>query len=49
MQVADVAAVVDAFAEAGGSVVRTPEAGPHETRAVVRNPWGNLLVIYGRL
>lgn len=41
--------MVDAFAEAGGSVVRTPEAGPHETRAVVRNPWGNLLVIYGRL
>ena len=28
-------------------VVRDPERGPHETRAVGRDPWGNTVVIYG--
>ncbi|WP_214403688.1 VOC family protein [Pseudonocardia lacus] len=47
-KVADVAASVAAIVEAGGSVVREPEQGPHEVRAVVRDPWGNVLVVYGR-
>jgi hypothetical protein len=28
-------------------VVRDPERGSHETRAVGRDPWGNTVVIYG--
>ena len=31
---------------AGGTVMRQPEVGPHEVRAVVRDPWGNPVVIY---
>jgi predicted enzyme related to lactoylglutathione lyase len=46
-RVADVAASVAAIVGAGGGVVREPERGPHEVRAVVRDPWGNVLVVYG--
>jgi predicted enzyme related to lactoylglutathione lyase len=46
-RVADVASSVAAVVEAGGAVVREPEQGPHEVRAVVRDPWGNVLVVYG--
>jgi len=48
IKVADVGAAVDAFVAAGGSVVRAPEQGPHELRAVMRDPWGNPIVVYGR-
>ena len=46
IKVANVEAAVDAFVEAGGSIVRPAEQGPHEVRAVVRDPWGNPLVVY---
>ena len=29
---------------AGAAVVRAPETGPHEIRAVVTDPWGNPIV-----
>ncbi|UOZ05499.1 VOC family protein [Amycolatopsis sp. WQ 127309] len=47
IKVPDVAAAVDAVVRAGGVVVRPAERGPHETRAVVRDPWGNALIVYG--
>lgn len=46
-KVADVAAALEAVTTAGGTVVRAPEAGPHETRAVARDPWGNVVIVYG--
>jgi predicted enzyme related to lactoylglutathione lyase len=46
VKVADVDDAVRAFAAAGGVVVRQAEEGPHEVRAVVRDPWGNALVLY---
>jgi len=47
IKVPDVAAALDAVASAGGSVVRARERGPHETRAVARDPWGNAFIVYG--
>jgi predicted enzyme related to lactoylglutathione lyase len=47
IKVPEVQGVVDTVVEAGGSVVRAAEQGPHEVRAVVRDPWGNPLVVYG--
>jgi predicted enzyme related to lactoylglutathione lyase len=47
IKVADVPASVAAIVAAGGTVVREPETGPHEVRAVVRDPWGNPVVVYG--
>ena len=49
IKVPDVKAAVDAVVQAGGSIARSPEAGPHELRAVVLDPWENALVIYGPL
>jgi len=49
IKVPDVLAAVDDVVRAGGSVLRPPEAGPHELRAVVLDPWENALVIYGPL
>jgi len=49
IKVPDVRGVVEAVTRAGGSIVRSPEAGPHELRAVVLDPWENALVIYGPL
>jgi predicted enzyme related to lactoylglutathione lyase len=46
-KVDDVAAALGRLRSAGGTVVREPEAGPHETRAVARDPWGNTLIVYG--
>ena len=46
-KVADVAATLAALEQAGGTVVRPAETGPHEVRAVARDPWGNTLVVYG--
>ncbi|WP_410645181.1 VOC family protein [Amycolatopsis sp. lyj-346] len=47
IKVPDVAATLDAVVRAGGSVVRAPEQGPHETRAVVQDAWGNAVIVYG--
>lgn len=46
IKVDDLDAVVAATVQHGGSVVVPATAGPHETRAVVRDPWGNTLVLY---
>lgn len=46
VKVADVDAAIRALTEAGGSLVRAPERGPHETRAVAADPWGNLVIVY---
>ncbi|MFC5950440.1 VOC family protein [Pseudonocardia lutea] len=48
LRVADVADAVRAAVAAGASVIRDVEQGPHETRAVLRDPWGNLFVVYRR-
>jgi predicted enzyme related to lactoylglutathione lyase len=45
-KVGDVAAAVAALTDAGAELVRGPETGPHETRAVLRDPSGNVLVLY---
>jgi predicted enzyme related to lactoylglutathione lyase len=46
-KVSDVEESLQRLIKAGGEVVRPPEHGPHEVRAVARDPWGNLLVVYG--
>ncbi|QYB07426.1 VOC family protein [Rhodococcus sp. USK10] len=48
-KVSDVVSAVDAAVAAGATVVRDPEDGPHETRAVVLDPWGNAVVLYAPL
>ncbi|WP_049577694.1 VOC family protein [Nonomuraea sp. SBT364] len=48
-RVDDVAPVVADLAARGAEVVRAPEAGPHETRAVLRDPSGNVFVLYAPL
>ncbi|MEU8103384.1 VOC family protein [Nonomuraea muscovyensis] len=45
-RVADVALAVRELSARGGEVVRPPEDGPHETRAVLRDPSGNVFVLY---
>jgi predicted enzyme related to lactoylglutathione lyase len=49
IKVGDVRAALEAVVRAGGSITRPPEAGPHEQRAVVHDPWGNAVVVYGPL
>ena len=45
-KVDNVAAALDAIIEAGGSVLREPETGPHEIRAVARDPWDSTIIVY---
>jgi predicted enzyme related to lactoylglutathione lyase len=45
-KVPDVATALDAITRAGGTILRPAEQGPHEIRAVVRDPWGNTMVVY---
>ncbi len=45
-KVEDVAAAVERLTAAGGRLVRGPEEGPHEIRAVLRDPAGNPFVLY---
>jgi len=45
-KVADVARAVAALQQAGAALVRGPAEGPHETRAVLTDPWGNPIVVY---
>ena len=49
IKVPDVRAAVESVVQAGGSILRAPEEGPHELRAVVRDPWENALVLYAPL
>ncbi|GAA1832842.1 hypothetical protein GCM10009836_08720 [Pseudonocardia ailaonensis] len=46
-KVPDVGAALDALTAAGGTVVRPAEQGPHEVRAVAKDPWGSTIVVYG--
>lgn len=48
-RVADVPAAVARLTECGGTVVHPPSRGPHEMRASLRDPAGNLFVVYGPL
>ncbi|MEV4184754.1 VOC family protein [Streptosporangium canum] len=48
-KVGDVAAAVRELTGAGAEVVREPETGPHEIRAVLRDPSGNVFVLYSSL
>jgi predicted enzyme related to lactoylglutathione lyase len=45
-KVDDVAAMTDTLTAAGAELVRGPEEGPHEIRAVLRDPAGNPFVLY---
>jgi predicted enzyme related to lactoylglutathione lyase len=46
-KVADVAGAVADLVAGGATIVLGATEGPHETRAVVRDPSGNALVLYG--
>ena len=48
LRVGDVAAALENAVSAGATVLREPEEGPHEIRAVVADPWGNPLVLYAK-
>ncbi|MFI6326075.1 VOC family protein [Nonomuraea sp. NPDC050556] len=48
-KVDDVSLAVEELTERGAVVVREPEAGPHEMRAVLRDPSGNVFVLYSSL
>ncbi|MFC4584501.1 VOC family protein [Sphaerisporangium corydalis] len=48
-KVGDVAEAVRDLTAAGAEVVVPAEAGPHEIRAVLRDPSGNLFVLYSAL
>ncbi|HEY7483671.1 MAG TPA: VOC family protein [Streptosporangiaceae bacterium] len=45
-KVDDVAAMAERLTAAGAELVRGPEDGPHEIRAVLRDPAGNSFVVY---
>jgi predicted enzyme related to lactoylglutathione lyase len=45
-KVVDLTAALAAVVDSGGHVVRDPRTTAHETRATVRDPWGNVLVLY---
>ena len=46
LKVPDVAAAMERAAAAGATVLRRPQQGPHEIRAVLRDPAGNVVVLY---
>lgn len=48
IRVDDVAAAVQRAVAGGATIVRPPEEGPHETRAVLADPWGNPVVVYAK-
>jgi predicted enzyme related to lactoylglutathione lyase len=45
-KVDDVTAMIERLTAAGAELVRGPEEGPHEIRAVLRDPAGNSFVVY---
>ncbi len=49
LEVDDVDSVVARMTAAGAQIERAAEDGPHERRALLRDPAGNPLVIYGPL
>jgi catechol 2,3-dioxygenase-like lactoylglutathione lyase family enzyme len=46
IRVGDVAAAVERATSAGATLLRGPEQGPHEIRAALRDPAGNVVVLY---
>ncbi|MCD0448505.1 VOC family protein [Actinocorallia sp. API 0066] len=48
-KVEDVPAAVARLSAAGAVVLRGPEQGPHEVRALLRDPAGNPFVVYAAL
>jgi predicted enzyme related to lactoylglutathione lyase len=48
-RVGDVARATQILADAGAVPVSGPEAGPHEIRSVLRDPSGNVFVLYSSL
>ena len=46
LKVEDLGAALAKLEAAGAEIVRGPESGPHEERAVLRDPAGNPLVLY---
>jgi predicted enzyme related to lactoylglutathione lyase len=47
-RVDDISAAIETVTAAGGRLLAGPSAGPHETRATVRDPVGQVLVLYQR-
>jgi predicted enzyme related to lactoylglutathione lyase len=48
-KVGDVAEAVRDLTAAGAEVLSGPETGPHEVRAVLRDPSGNVFILYSAL
>lgn len=48
-KVDDVQGVLDQVVQAGGTVLKAIEAGPHEVRAVAQDPWDNAFIVYSPL
>jgi predicted enzyme related to lactoylglutathione lyase len=46
LKVASLTETLDKIRHHGGLILSPATDGPHETRAVVQDPWGNVLVIY---
>ena len=47
-KVADIDAAIERVTALGARLVRGPESGPHEVRAVLRDPAGNLFILYAK-
>ena len=45
-KVADLDAAIRYLVDSGADLLRGPEEGPHENRAVLRDPAGNPLILY---
>ncbi|MCH2170820.1 VOC family protein [Myxococcota bacterium] len=45
-KVANVEAAIESLVASGAKIQSPPEVGPHEVRAVLRDPAGNPLVVY---
>lgn len=49
VKVGDVQAAVESVVRCGGEIVQAADVGSHEVRAVMSDPWGNLIVLYAEL
>lgn len=45
-KVSDIGRTLDLVIAGGGETLLGPVDGPHEKRAVARDPWGNLFIVY---
>ncbi|MDV6246319.1 VOC family protein [Rhodococcus opacus] len=46
LKVSSLTETLDKIRQHGGVILNPAHDGPHETRAVVQDPWGNVVVIY---